>query len=164
MLTSRDLSERLMLCIAKLAELASEGVVFSHIRAKCLPILLYATMGCPYSRVTEVFFKFVVIRLFMKLFRTTSPVFVKCFQLAFNLVPVNSQLDIRTANVLQKFIASENSLCYLFALTACRKLNELFAQFDNVTTACQFHKAIIDSLTCLSDALSLKTSVNTIYN
>jgi len=100
----------------------------------------------------------------MKLFRTTSPAVVKCCQLAFNFLPVHSQLDIRTANFLQKFIASENSLCYLFASTARRKLNELFVQFDNVTTACQFHNAILDSLTCMNDALSSEASANTIYN
>jgi len=58
-------------------------------------------------------------------------------------VLLHSQHDIHAANFLQKFdIASENSLCYLFALTTRRKLNELFAQFDNVTPACQFHNAI----------------------
>jgi len=61
--------------------------------------------------------------------------FVKCCQLAFNFLPVHSQLDIRTANYLQKLIAPENSLCCLFALTARRKLNALFVQFDNVRTA-----------------------------
>ena len=30
--------------------------------------------------------------------------------------------------------------------TARRKLNKLFLQFNNVTTACQFYNAIIDSL------------------
>jgi len=34
----------------------------------------------------------------------------------------------------------------LFALAARRKLNELSVQFDNVTTACQFYNAILDSL------------------
>jgi len=100
----------------------------------------------------------------MKLFRTTSPAVVKCYKLALNLLPVHSQLDIRTANVLKNFTASENSLCYIFALTARRKLNELFAQFDNVATACLFHNAILDSLTCINDALSSEASVNTIYN
>ena len=82
----------------------------------------------------------------MKLFRTSSPDVVKCCQLAFNFLPVHSQLDIRTANFLQKFSASENSLCCLFASTARRKLNELFLQFNNVTTAYQFYNAILDSL------------------
>jgi len=84
--------------------------------------------------------------------QTTSPAVVKCCQLAFNFLPVNTQLDIRTANFLQKFIASDNSLCCLFALTARRQLNELFVlQFDNVATAFQFHNAIPDSLNCFND-------------
>jgi len=92
-------------------------------------------------------FEFTVLSFIHELFRTASPASViKCCQLAFNFLPVNQQLDIRTANFLQKLIASENS----FLLTARRKLKKLFAQFDNVTTACQFHNAILDSLTCLN--------------
>jgi len=49
---------------------------------------------------------------------------------------------------MQKFIASENSLYYLFSFTAHRVLDELFAQFHNVTIAYQFHNAILDSVTC----------------
>jgi len=64
---------------------------------------------------------------------------------------------MRNANFLQKLIASEKRLCYLYSLTARRKLNELFSQFDNVTTACQFHNAIFD-------ALSAEASANTFYN
>jgi len=90
----------------------------------------------------------------MKLFRTTSPAVVKCCQLAFNFLPVNCQLEIRTANFLQKFIAPDNSLCCLFALIARRQLNELFVQFNNVATAYQFYNAIHDSINCLNDALS----------
>jgi len=48
--------------------------------------------------------------------------------------------------------------------TARRKLNELFGQFDNVTTACQFHNAILDSLTCTNDALSSEASINITHN
>jgi len=58
------------------------------------------------------------------------------------------------------FIASENSLCYLFLLTARRKLVYLFAQFDNVTTACQFHNATLDSLITCLNVLSTAASVN----
>jgi len=109
-------------------------------------------------------FEFTLTRLFIKVFCTTSPDVLKCCQLAFNFLPVHSQLDIRIANFLRKFIASENSLCCLFALTARRKLNELFVQLDNVTTACQFYNATLDSLNCLNDALSSEASINTIYN
>jgi len=101
---------------SKVGRLASEEVVFSLIRAKCLPILLCATEACPLLSCNSSSFEFTVTRLFVKLFRTASPAVVKCCQLAFNFHPVHSQLDIRTANFLQKLIASENSLCYLFSL------------------------------------------------
>jgi len=54
-------------------------------------------------------------------------------------------------NFLHTFIASDNSLRYLFSLTARRKLNELFAQLDNVTTACQLHNVLHDSFIRLND-------------
>ena len=86
----------------------------------------------------------------MKLFRTASPAVIKCCQLAYNILPVQSQVGIRrpTAKILQLFIASENSSCYLFSSTARRQLNELFAQFDNVVTACQ----LLDSFTYFIDS------------
>jgi len=87
--------------------------VLSLIRAKCLPILLYATEACPLLSHNRSSYEFTVTRLFMKLFRTTLPAVVKCCQLAINFLPVHSQLDIRTAHFLQKYIASQNSLCYL---------------------------------------------------
>jgi hypothetical protein len=149
---------------SKVGRFASEEVVLSLIRAKCLPILLYATEACPLLSRNRSSFEFTVTRLFMKLFRTTSPAVVKCCQIAFNFLPVHLQLDIRTANFLQKFIASENSLCCLFALTARRKLNDLFVQFNNVTTACQFYNAILDSLNCLNDASRSEASINTTFN
>jgi len=129
---------------SEVGRIASEEVVSSLIRAKCLPILLHATEACPILSRNRSSLECTMTHLFMKLFRTTSPAFVICCQLAFNFLPVHSQLDIRTANFLQKFIASENSLCCLFALTA-RKLNELFVLFDNVANACQIYYAILES-------------------
>ena len=40
-----------------------------------------------------------------------------------------------TAKFLQKFIVSENSLCNLFSINARRKLDELFARYNNVNNA-----------------------------
>ena len=131
---------------SEVGRFASMEVVLSFFRAKCLPILLNVTEACPLLSRNRSSFEFTVTRLFMKLFRTTSPAVVKCCQLAFNFFPVHSQLDIRTANFLQTFIASDNSFCRLFALTARRKSNKLIVQFNNVSTACQFYNAILDSL------------------
>ena len=67
----------------------------------------------------------------MKVFHTSSPQVVKECQINFGLLPIGSQLIIRTANFLQKFIASENTLCQLFAKSAATHLNSLFTQCGN---------------------------------
>jgi len=62
----------------------------SLIRAK----YCYMRLWCvPYTRFTLTLKTF-RLNLFMKLFRTASPAVVKCCQLAFNFLPVHSQLDI----------------------------------------------------------------------
>jgi len=66
-------------------------------RAKCLPILLYATEACPLLSRNRSSFEFTVTRLFTELFCTTSPAVVKCCQFA-QLPTVHSQIDIRIAN------------------------------------------------------------------
>jgi len=49
----------------------------------------------------------------------------------------NTHLKVLTGKLVQlskfieQFIASDNSLCYFFSLTAPRKLDEIFVQFDN---------------------------------
>jgi len=70
--------------------------VLSLVRAKCLPILLYATVACPLLSRNRSSFEFTVIRLFMKLFHTTSPAIAIFCQLAFNFLFVHSRVDIRT--------------------------------------------------------------------
>ena len=89
---------------SKVCRLASEEVVLSLIRAKCLQILLYATEACPLLSRNRQSFKFTVTRLFMKLFRTTSPAVVKCCQLQplTFFLHVHSQLHIRTAKFLRE--------------------------------------------------------------
>ena len=46
-------------------------------------------------------------------------------QVSFGFLPAKSQILIRTASFLQKFTASENSLCMLFANDA-RQLDNIF--------------------------------------
>ena len=97
---------------SKVGRLASEEVVLNLIRVKCLPILLYATEACSLLSRNRQSLEFTVNRLFMKLFRSSSSAIVKCCQLAFNFLPINSQLDIRTAKFLQKFIVS---VCVIYS-------------------------------------------------
>ena len=122
---------------SKVGRLASEEVILSLLRTKCLPILLYATEACLLLVRTKHSSEFALTRVLMKIVRTSSSPIVKDCQHYFNLLPVQSQLMIRTAMFLQKFSASLNSLCSLFSLNARYQLNTIFPQFDNVTTASQ---------------------------
>ena len=79
----------------------------------------------------------------MKLFRTGSLSIVNECQGYFGFLPVKSQILIRTASFLQKFIALENSLCTLFANDARRQLYDIFVQFGvGIKTVCQLRNAI----------------------
>ena len=69
--------------------------------------------------------KFTVTRIFMKLFCTGSAAVVKECQRYFSFLPVIDQICIRTAKFLQKFAASENSLCLLFSNRASAQFTEL---------------------------------------
>ena len=67
----------------------------------------------------------------MELFRTSTSLVVRVCQAYFGFLPIESQFVVRTANFLQKFVASENSLCSLFNKVAKRQLNLLFTQYGN---------------------------------
>jgi len=72
-------------------------------------------------------FAFIVIRLLMKLFRTASPAVVKCYQLAFLLYTHNltfvGYCNLSTSSLHLRTLRT--CLCYLFTLTARRKLDKL---------------------------------------
>ena len=67
---------------------------------------------------SQAFITIYITRLLMKLFRTGSPVVFEECQRYFNFLPIKQQLTIRTAKFLQSFMASENTLCSLFAYNA----------------------------------------------
>jgi len=115
---------------SKVGGFASEEVILSLLRSKCVPCLLYGIEACPFLKSDKHSFDFSLTRLFMKLFRTGSPVIVTECQKQFNFLPLRYQIDIRTAVFLSKFIQSTNSLCLLFAENAQNKLNIIFATFS----------------------------------
>ena len=83
----------------------------------------------------------------MRIFRTGSIDVVKQCRSYFGFLPVNCQLSIRTARFLQKFTASDNSLCLLFSHIASVQLAEIFSSFDDdISTACQLNNFLYDLL------------------
>ena len=79
-------------------------------------------------------FEFTVNRLFMKIFRTGSPAIVRECQQNFDFLPIESQLEIRTAKFLQAFSATKNTLCLLFKQRAVTQLDGIFLANTNQTS------------------------------
>lgn len=129
---------------SKIGRAASEETVLTLLRAKCLPILLYATEACPLLSSDKSSFEFSVTRLFMKIFRTGSAEVVAECQRHFIFLPVKQQIVIRTARFLQRVAASENSLCLLFNSQARTQLHSLFGTANNVKSACQLRNYLYD--------------------
>ena len=93
---------------------ASEETILTLLRAKCLPILLYATEACPLLSREKHSMEFAITRLFEKIFKTGSPTIIYECQRHFTFLPIIQQLTIRTAKFLQRFIASESVVCSSF--------------------------------------------------
>jgi len=128
---------------SKVGRAASEDVVLNLVRSKCLPCLLYGVEACPFLAGDKRSFEFTVTRLFMKLFRTGSTAIVKQCQLRFNFLPIHYQIDIRTAQFLEQFSGSDNSVCMLFAQQALLDLKKLFAMYgNNVSCINELYKSI----------------------
>jgi len=80
----------------KIGRAASEETVLELLRAKCLPVLLYATEACPLLSRDKQSLEFTLTRLFMKIFRTAFPAVVKECQRIFGFLPITLQILIRT--------------------------------------------------------------------
>jgi len=142
---------------SKVGRLASQEVVISLIRTKCIPVLLYATEACPLLSRQKHSLEFTINRLFMKLFSTASPQIVHNCLYYFNFLPILYQIYIRTARFLQRFKATENKFCYLFNDIATTQLETIFSNFGpNITTACQLKIAIFD----LFESQFISTNIN----
>ena len=116
---------------SKIGRSASEDVVISLIRSKCIPVLLYGVEACPFFERDKHSFDFSLTRIFMKLFRTGSAAVVTECQKQFCFLPLKFQVDIRTASFMMRFRASENSLCSLFADQAARTLSVINDRYGN---------------------------------
>ena len=126
----------------KVGRFASDPVLLSLIRTKCMPVLLYAIEACPLLSRQMHSLEFSLTRIFMRIFHTSSTLTVKQCQVNFNFLPIAEQIELRTARFLQKFLASQNILCSLFARNAAVQLNVIFSKYDSVHTIPQLRVAI----------------------
>jgi len=65
----------------------------------------------------------------MKIFRTASPAVVRECQQNFNFLPIELQLEIRTAKFMQALSATKNTLCLSFKQRAVTELNGIFKKY-----------------------------------
>ena len=115
---------------SKIGITASEEVIISLLKAKCMPCLLYAVEACPVVGRDKHSFDFTVKRIFMKLLHTGSAAVVEECLKYFKILPVTCQIDIKTAKFLQRFLASENTICQLFQQQARRQLTSVLKSYD----------------------------------
>jgi len=76
---------------------ASEPVVLSLLRSKCMTILLYAVEALPLLDGQIQSIEFTLTRIFIKLFRTGSPNTDNACRVNFGFPPAKYQIFIRTA-------------------------------------------------------------------
>ena len=129
--------------LSKVGRSASEETILALIRAKCLPILLYATEVCPMRARDRNSLEFTITRTLMKLFHTGSAAIIAECQRHFKFLPMYLQVTIRTAKFLNVFVASQNQLCLLFENVASRQLKTILNSFG-VNTYVQMTRKIWD--------------------
>jgi len=129
---------------SKVGRFASEEVVISLLRAKCVPVLLYGVEACPVLARDKQSLGFTVTRSFMKLFRTGSANVVTDCQKQFKFLPVNYLIDIRTTKFLEKLTSSENLMCSLFVKQATDNMLNIFSKYGNDIKSSKHLSDIID--------------------
>jgi len=110
----------------KVGRSASEEVVISLLKSKCLPCMLYGLEACPINKTEMKSLDFALTRILMKLFKTSSNVIIRECQTSFNLNRVCELVTRNKINFLRKFVSNEsNTICYLFRSTAKRELTDI---------------------------------------
>jgi len=92
---------------------------------KCLPVLTYGLDACPVSVSDIRSLDFIITRMFMKLFRTSSVDVVKDCQTMFHFRRVSELVLDRKRKFLQKFCLCDNIICETLAFMAKDELSSL---------------------------------------
>jgi hypothetical protein len=107
----------------RIGRTASEEVILSLIKAKCLPVLLYGMDACPINAADSRSLDFTVNRILMKMFRTFNMDIISDCQLYFKFPPTHQLVNNRKNCLLRKFISSINDICLLCCDAAESDLN-----------------------------------------
>jgi len=110
----------------KVGRVASEEVILSLLKAKCLPCMLYGIDACPVNKTESRSLDFPVTRILMKLFKTSSNDVIKDCQCYFNFPPVHDLIRARKIKFLNNLVTCDVVLCRLFEHFANKELHEIY--------------------------------------
>ena len=94
---------------------------------KCLPVLTYGLDACPVCVSDIRSLDFIITRMFMKIFHTSSVDVVKDCQTMFNFRRVSELVLDRKRKFLQKFCSCDNIVCETLAFMAKDELSSLLS-------------------------------------
>ena len=126
---SNTLSSIHSIFVHKIDTVASEEVILSLIKTKCLPCLLFCVKLCPLNKSEFRSLNFTVTRVLMKLFRTFSNSVIQDCQHFFNFPSVDTLVRRRTITFLRKYGVINNSLTNVFVCDAHRQLASALISF-----------------------------------
>ena len=99
----------------KIGRAASEEVIISLIKSKCVPCLLFCLEVCPLNKTDLRSLNFSVTRVLMKIFRTFSVLIINECQIYFSLPSIDTLVGKRKLNFSRNYCAVNNVLCNVFA-------------------------------------------------
>ena len=111
----------------RIGRAASEEVILSLIKAKCLPILLYGLDACPINATDNRSIEFTVNRLLMKIFKTYDIDIIHDCQTYFNFLPMHTLISKRKLRFLIKYTTLDNYICNLCTASAELEIDDINA-------------------------------------
>ncbi len=104
---------------------ASEEVILSLIKSKCVPCLLHGLDACPINRSIANSLDFTVRRILFKIFKTSSQSIIRDCQLYFNFPDISVSLQRRKYKFLSRLCSSDNFICRSFSSIAQYELSSI---------------------------------------
>ena len=94
----------------KIGRNASEEVLFSLIKSKCLPVLLYGTEVCPMNSADRQSLQFTVNKILLKIFGAMSKDTYSEVNKYFGIEPLEEVIGVRRDTFLKRYFATDNYL------------------------------------------------------
>jgi hypothetical protein len=104
---------------------ASEEVILSLIKSKCVPCLLHGLDACPINSTIANSLDFTVRRILFKIFKTSSRSIIRDCQLYFNFPDISVSLQRRKYKFLSRLCSSVNFICRSFSSVAQCELGSI---------------------------------------